>query len=93
MPSSHRPRDKGSAKYPHGILRPAVAEMETPKSRYRVATLYPVSISSRFSPSPPVRVTLYLPYSSPCTRTTPDHVQPSPSPTPVTLYLPYGRGT
>ncbi|KAK8056989.1 hypothetical protein PG996_010927 [Apiospora saccharicola] len=31
MPSSHRPRDKGSAKYPHGILRPAVAEMETPQ--------------------------------------------------------------
>jgi hypothetical protein len=39
---------------PGVILRPAAAEIQTLETRYRVATLYPVSISSRFSPSPPV---------------------------------------
>jgi len=49
---------QGLGETPHGILRPAVAEMQTPKSRYRVATLYPVSISI-FTMS--AGVTLYLP--------------------------------
>jgi len=69
--------------HPGRILRSVVAEIQTLESRYRVATLYPVSISSRFSPSPPVLPCTYpIAYPAPAS---PDHVQPSPSPTPVTL--------